>query len=442
MKLIRNITFIITLILIPALLPAQTDTQVLTLDDCIRIALENNQNLNMADINNQIAEKTYLQSYSDILPQVNVGYSGNKYNQGVSSVYVNGVFVGTAPGGTGRNYSAQIRASQNIFDGGRWWLNIKKSKLDRISSNYSYLSSRQNIIVTVRQFYLDLLKQEKLLDVNQQAVSRSEDQLNRVRSMYEVGSVAQIDVFRSEVNLGNDRISFLNQQNTVKEARRSLNIALGRDPETPIEIDKNIKFEKEVGNLDDMIQQALSKNPDIKAGEVNVRSAKYGIRLAQSTFLPNLSAFYSYSRTVPRFNRLYENFDRDYSWYVGLNLSWNLFNGFSDFLGVQKARLNSRYTSEQLANNRLNLRSQVSSLYNNLVALNEIIKINQTNLASAQEDYRLAQERYRLGSGTLLDLRDAQVNLATAEQILVSAEFNSYITYAEIQQALGELVDY
>ncbi|MCB0288247.1 MAG: TolC family protein, partial [Calditrichaeota bacterium] len=71
--------------------------------------------------------------------------------------------------------------------------------------------------------------------------------------------------------------------------------------------------------------------------------------------------------------------------------------------------------------------------------LQEIVEINQQNLEAAREEYRLAEERYRLGSGTSLDLREAQVNLTDAERILVSAEYDQLIAYTQLQEALGSV---
>lgn len=443
MKWQRMFFFII--LFLPRLVLGQTGEEILTLDDCIQLALENNYELNLSRLDNKIARKNYLQSYSNILPNISVSYSSSKYERGPTS-YIGGQYVGSTPFtdqvDVGRNYYTDVQVGQTIFDGGRWYLNIKRSEYEKKSSNYNFLASRQNVVVTVRQLYMDLLKQEELLKVRQQAVQRSQEQLERVRSMYEVGSVAQIDVYRSEVNLGNDRTQLLNQKNAVLDARQALNIAIGREPDAPLKIDPDVEFDKQVDDLDQLITEAVQNNPSLKSQSMNVKSAHYRNWLAKSNFLPDIRAYYSYQRRVPRFRGLYEDFEREYSWAIGFRISWNLFNGFSDYLEVQKANLNQRYAKERFEYDKLNLKARVSMLYNNLNALNEIIKINRTNLESAKEDYRLARERYRLGSGTLLDMREAQVNLANAEQTLVSAEYDSYITYAELQRALGELVDY
>ncbi|RMG65010.1 MAG: hypothetical protein D6715_08955 [Calditrichaeota bacterium] len=189
------------------------------------------------------------------------------------------------------------------------------------------------------------------------------------------------------------------------------------------------------------MQRALANNPGIKELEQTYRSSRLQIALAKSSFLPRLSAFYTYSRRVPDFKAIYKNFEREFTWTLGVRLTWNLFNGFSDYLNLQQAKINTRVSNERLVESRRNLLSTVKNLYDNLQALKEIIKINQENLESAREEYRLAQERYRVGAGTALELREAQVNLTRAEQILVSAEYNAIITHAQLQAAVGEYVN-
>ncbi len=445
MKELR-LLFWLSLFMVGTLFAQVDTTRTLTLDDCVHLALKNNYDLKLARINNRVAERTHKQSYSNILPSLTLNYGSSQYERGPSS-YLGNDYIGVVPTlpftyqkTTGKNYFMEVRVGQNIFDGGRWYWNIKKTRIDREVSDYNLLASRQNIIVTVRQLYIDLLKQQKLLEVKKQAMERSEEQLKQVQSMYEVGSAARVDVYRSKVNLGNDRIAFLNQQTTVEKARQSLNLAMGREPTAPLVIDTTVQFPRQVGELQELVERALQNNPTLKTYQKSIISANYNTRLAKSAFLPNLSAYFFYQRRVPRFKGLYDDFDREYNWYLGISLSWNLFNGFNDYINVQKAELNLRYAREQYEYQILNLKSKVSTLYTNLKALEEIIQVNRTNLLSAKEDYRLAQERYRLGSGTLIELRDAQVKLANAEQILVTAEFNAYLTYAELQQALGELV--
>ncbi|MEJ2056179.1 MAG: TolC family protein, partial [Calditrichaceae bacterium] len=119
---------------------------------------------------------------------------------------------------------------------------IRKAKKDKESSEYALLGQTNDVILQVQQAYFNLNKQSKLLEVYEVAVSRSQAQLDRTEKMYELGATAQLDVFQARVNLGNDRISLLQQKNTVDQAKKNLNLAMGRDPFTSLQINTNYQY--------------------------------------------------------------------------------------------------------------------------------------------------------------------------------------------------------
>ena len=431
---------LIFLFLIPGSGFTQDSQEVLSLDDCIKIALENNSQLKISERQLQIANKDYKSSYSNIMPNINLSTQASTYEQGPSSVFVEGTFIGFTDASRGESYSTSLSVSQNIFDGGYWWNNIRKAKSDKKSQEYTYLSQKQQTIVMVQEAYFTLLKAVKLLEVDHQAVGRSQDQLDRTEAQFQLGAVAKVDVFQARTNLGNDRIEYLTQKNTAEKARQDLNLVLGRDPQEPIEIQTEFSMENQDKTLDAMFKQAMANNPELKRSEQDLKSARLQTKLAFSNFIPSVGGFYSYSRRVDQFDALYKDFfDREYTWTLGLQLRWNLFNGFSDYLNVQKSKINEKIFREQVDDTKRNIMSSIKSLVDNLESYREIIEINKENLESAREQYRLAQERYRVGSGTALEVREAQVGLTRAEQILVSAENNAIITNAQLQEALGEL---
>ncbi|MEJ2545031.1 MAG: TolC family protein, partial [Calditrichaceae bacterium] len=254
---------------------AQEASQLLSLDDCINIALEKNSDLRVSRLSDESADKDVLGSYSGILPSISVSASKGNYEIGPSE-YRDDVPVGV-DSATGRIISeerliTQSKASrasnniglsidQNIFDGGIWWNSIRKAKTDKKSAEYSLLSTKNNVILQVEQAYFNLNKQIKLLEVYQVAVSRSQGQLDRTQKMYELGATAQLDVFQSRVNLGNDRISLLQQKNAVDQARKNLNLAMGRDPFTPLQVNSEINLESDLPESDELIQKAFDNQP-------------------------------------------------------------------------------------------------------------------------------------------------------------------------------------
>lgn len=436
--------FLIVTVLLPISSYSQNIPTVLSLDECIQIALKNNPQLKISRNQLGIAEQEQKKSYSNILPSVDVAARYSRFYQ-APTIYAGGTQLPEdqkIPSSDGNNYSTSLDIFQNIFDGGYWWNNISKTKRDRAAQEYSFFVEKQRTIVSVQQAYITLVKDLKLLDVNRQAVQRSEEQLQRTQTQYELGAVAKVDVFQARTNLGNDKIALLTQENAVLSSRQNLNMVMGRDPQETIEIKTDIEVTFDVPSLDSLFQVALQNNPSLKQYEESYQSARLGTKLASSNYWPRLGAFFSYSRRTPEFETaLFKNFDENYSWFAGINISWNIFRGFSDYRNRQQAKLNEKIALETSVDNRRTVMSQVKGLSDNLESYIEIIKINEQNLESSREQYRLAEERYRVGSGTQLEVREAQVNLTRAEEILVGAENNAIITYAQLLEAIGALVD-
>jgi outer membrane protein TolC len=333
---------------------------------------------------------------------------------------------------TGRkrdSYSAGVTINQNIFDGGFWWNNIKQKNILKEASQYDLLLSENQVIKLVSQYYYDLLKNTKLLQVYDLAVKRSQAQVDRTQSMFEIGSVAQVDVYRARVNLGQDQIAFLRQENTVRQSQQLLNLAMGRDPLVEIEIDTVITFEPRDVTLAQLLDLSIESQPALKSWELSVRAQELDIALAKSSFYPSLGMRFTYSRDNEDIQKVYSDFDKNWSTSIGVGISWNLFNGFADRVNYQISKIDYKRT----------LRSDIQYLFDSYNAIIEIVEINEKNLEASNEEYRLANERYRLGSGTSLELREAQVNLTEAEQILVSAEYTAINTYIELSEAVGKV---
>ena len=434
---------------------AQEGSQKLGLRDCIGIAMENNIDVLIAGNNAESAEKSVKAAYSGILPSIRTSFSASKTTDG-PALTTQPVTVGfddstgqaifeqreaVSPRQTYNSFGASLTISQNIFDGGNWWNTIRKGKTDRDIANLNYDVRRNAVITTVTQYFFDLLKQEKLLEVNQLAQQRSQDNLDKTSKMFEIGSVAKVDVFRARVNLGNDRVSVLNQQNTVQQARQNLNIAMGRDPNEPLTIETEYEFDYDLPDLQVMLSTALDNHPEIKRLEKNAKSQELGVKQAGSVFWPSIGGSFTYSRGNSDFEKFYSPLDQNWRTSLGLSVSYNLFNGFNDMVNVQTSKIRAKNAKLDLEAYRLSLISLVSQLRDSYQNQQEIISIRRENLEASREEYRLANERFRLGSGTSLDIREAQVNLTNAEQILVAAEYNLILTYAELQEALGKVDD-
>jgi outer membrane protein len=416
-----------------------SQTDVLSLDDCIKIALINNSQLRISGYQKESLKQDVLGSYAGILPTIDLSGYYSKYERGETYYIGSTRILSPLPGEDGKNYSFDASLNQNIFDGGIWWNRIKQAKANNQAQQYLHMNQTNIVIETVQQRYYELLRENKLLDVYKLAIDRSKSQMEKTEKMFELGAVAKVDVYRARVNLGTDSIAYLTQINTVKLSENNLNIPLGRNPREKILIKDEFELNEDIENADSLLKIANENNPSLIKTEYDIRSASLNRKMAYGRLSPQLGLFINYSRRVPEFSVLYGDFNREYTFTYGIGIRFNLFNGFQDYVAIQKAKLNEKYYQESQIVTRRNLESSIDQYYENFKSLLDIIKINRKNLEAAKEEYRLAEERYRIGSGTSLELREAQVNLTRAEQILVAAQYNARITQAQLENALGTI---
>ncbi len=429
----------------------QPEKELLKLEDCINIALKSNTTLRTTQLSDKAAVLDVLASYKGVLPSVSVSAGQGKVETGPSE-YLSNEPVGIDPEtgnviyeqrtrkiekSTRKSASASLDVNQTIFDGGIWWNQIRKAHADRKASEYNLASQRDNVVLQVQQAYYDLIKQMKLLEVYKLAVERSQAQLDRTQKMYDLGATARVDVFRAKVNLGNDRINYLNQKNTVQQSRKKLNLAMGRDPFTPLEVEVEISLEKSVPDLDQLIEAAYEHQPLLFKSKEDLIAKKLSLSMAKGINYPRISAYLNYNRFHENTAKVFSDFYQNYSTQYGVRLSFNLFNGFSDYVNVQKAEISCRTAEEQFEEYKRNLKATIHQYYADYKSFQDIIEINRENLEAAREEYRLAEERYQVGAGTSLEVRESQVNLTRAEETLIAAQFNARLLLAQLDNQLG-----
>ncbi len=447
------------------------DGKLYTLDECIQIGLKHNSEFRNAANRVDRSGADVRASYATILPQVTSTFQSGKNARGRSQnaqeitqfvpltlTDVNGTRqsilatkLDPATGGpvidriefssptlSFWDHTMTLRYSQTLFDFGRSWNTIKQAKASFSSSSQALTAARQKVYADVKQRYLELLKALKLQQEYTEAVARSQEELEKTQSMFEIGSVAQIDVYRQEVTLGTDKINLINQQNVVKIARANLNVAMGRDAEEPIRVADVPPVASGPGvPLDKAYEIAEENNPDLQRFRFDMKSAEYGRKVAKGSFMPSIGVGATYSRNNEQLDRVYGGFDKNYFLSAGATVTFNIFNGFADVAEVHRQTANYSIAKENWISERHNLHLKVKQAYLNLQGYNEIAKINETIRRSAEEEYRLAQERYRVGAGTQLEVTEAQVSLTRARVQVVSSRYDAMIAEAQLAAAMG-----
>ena len=158
-----------------------------------------------------------------------------------------------------------------------------------------------------------------------------------------------------------------------------------------------------------------------------------------SQYLPSVSAYAGYSWRHKDFNRIKYMFDKDFNYYYGIQLSLPIFQGFSRVANLSKAELNYRSSVEALAQARRNVALEVKQAYFEVQQAKKKIAVTKNAMEAAAEDLRLNKEKYKVGSGTMLDLINAQVSYTKAKSDHIQALYNYKYAVARLEKAMGKL---
>jgi outer membrane protein len=417
--------------------------KVMSLDECVQIALNENPQLVQSGFYLKIAGKDVLTGVSRFLPSVSADMGYNHSVAGPSSQLRvdprTGIPVQERPAAINSwASSAGFGINQSLFDGSNYF-NLSKGLSLKKSAKYDYERTKQDIIYRVHERYYTLLKSQKLLEVQEETIKSSDESYKRAQVQYEVGKTSKSDVLKAKVQLENARLALIGAQNDLSVAKASLNHVLGFDVDTEIQIvDSTGTPEIDVA-YEDAYKNSMQNHPSVLKSIMDMKAAKTGIGSTMSAFLPSASAYYSYSWRTERFKQIKKMFDQDYNWYMGVALSVPIFTGFSRIADVNKAQLNYQSSKEALAQTEKDVALELKQAYFVVEQAKKKIAVTQDAEAAAEEDLRLNKEKYTLGSGTMLDLINAQVSYTTAKSDHIQARYDYKIGVARLLRAMGNL---
>ncbi len=411
----------------------------LTLEQAVAEALKNNYDIKIARGNAELAENNADKGISGFLPSLDL--SGNaslsKSEQTSNSPFSFG-------NSTTRSWSGQVSLSWTLFDGFQMFTNKERyEELEKLG-NSQKRTAVENVIVAVISSYLNLMTQERLLDVAENTLEISAERLRKEEIRNNLGGSSSAGLLNAKVFYNNDKTAKLNQELNVEIARKNLNILLGREPDSPVSAESEIGLMNLKYDESEILRAALENNSQIVSAARNLKLSELNTGLKQSLYMPRLmlNGSYGYSdRTVssdsPRFNGDVTTQSADGS--IGLTLSYNIFNGLSDKTDIQAAKIDKKIKTLQLEKIRSDIAGEVREKYITFKKRVEFVKLEEENLDAARLNMELQKERYENGSAGSLDYRDAQVSYAAAQNRLITSKYQARRSLLEIEKLIGEI---
>jgi len=424
---------------------AQSQSQnlpTLTLEDAISLALDRNYQIARSEYRVESERARVRSSYGNFLPNLNIG-AGLRHTDTRGIRYIDGQPIGTSAAIT--NYSTGISSNVTIFDGFSNISDLNRSRYDQSVSEYSLENTRRFVVTRVYTMYFDVFRRKELLRVSEENLRRSQAQLGRIIESNRVGAVPIVDVYRQRVQVGNDELALIQAEQNLENAKADLVFFLGLNPVQTYDFDSagvptTISEEVIEQNLNrfrdfqELQRRTITHRPDLEAAQHRIYSAEAGLTSARGSYWPSVSLGADYGYSSDQISTLEDNRSFGYR----LTFSIPLFQRFQRGNQVQQARVQKKQAEveyNELQNEALlDIRKAILSLE----AAAKRVEVTDQNIIAAREEQRLAEERYNLGAGTLLDLIVANANLAQAESNNVEAIFGFHLAVKEIENLIGE----
>jgi len=411
----------------------------INLEQAIEIALSDNPTIIVAGQEIELKKASEKEALYSLLPSAELTGS---YQNAIKKQKMALGGMGDEPleieMGMKNTYNASLAVSLPIY-APALYQSIKMTKTDIELAVEKSRASKLDMVNQVTKAYYQLLLTQDSYDVLQKSFAQAEANFNVVNEMYKLGSVSEYDKIRADVQVRSLRPNVVSARNGVDLAKLQLKVLLGLDSDMEIEIEGNLKdYESEMSDGSAIAGSlSLADNSDLKQLDLNSDMLEHNLKLQKANFKPTIGAQYSYSYMT--MNENYKFFRYDWIPYSSIALSVNipLFKA-SNFPKVRKAKIQMAQLKETRVNAERMLYMQISAYLNSMSASSEQLISNKEGVQQAEKGRLIAQKRYEVGKGTILELNDSEVAL-TQTQLVYNQSIYDYITAkADLEKVLGK----
>jgi outer membrane protein len=429
---------LMTAMLVPAVLCAQSgsglsDAKPISLDEAVRLAQVNQPQTVSARNALRTGESSVRTQLLGYLPQPSLGMSASQ--RGGTQI-VQGVPLPLT--GNPWSYSRSLSfGTVTLFDGGSRWNNYRSAQANLNVSEASLVTSSYGVALNVKTSYYAILSAREQQSAAERQLEQAQQQLRVSTAKMAAGSATRTDSLSGAIAVANAKQAILNAQNALLNA----NAQLTRYVATPFTVTAMPADTADIApiGVDDaaLLTMAL-EGPSVKQTNAALAAAQATQRAAKAPYLPTITMNGSYGQT-PLASKTFDwgSGTSSTSTSLGFNVNYPLFDGYrreqtlvSARVGLENAEANLR-DAKFLA--QQNLTTQLNTYRTALLS----IDLSKLNIQASEENLRVVQQQYNLGTKQLLDLLTAQTSLDNARTSLITARQNARLAKANIESIIG-----
>lgn len=433
-----RIFFVISFLLLGIITNAISQN-VLTLEEAIRIGLENNFSIKIAQKDLQLLENDVNLGNAGFLPTIQAQATRSFTIEDTDLLFLDGR-VQNVNNARSNLLNGNVNLDWTIFNGLGMFITLERLNEFKRAGQLNARIAVENTIANIyNTYYLIVLERERLR-VLEQTVEVSNVRLAIAKDLYEVGRSSKSEYLAAQVDLNADRSAFIQQQEIYNNVKVDLNLLLGRDLQIDFSVIDEINVDENL-QLEDLNENLVMSNANLQFAKRNRNIADLQMRELKAQRMPELRVVggYRYNRSVAEAGFVLQNQSSGFNY--GLVATFNIFDGFNQTRQIQNARISMEATELQVKDLELQLNSELQKVYQSYTNNLTLLELENTNLALARENATIALDRFKLGRSTPLELREAQRNEVDAESRTINASYSVKIAEIELLRLAGKLLN-
>ncbi len=410
----------------------------ITLPQAIEIALSDNPTIRVAEQEIELKKVSRREAWQALLPTAELSGSMS-YTIKPTTMNFQGNNITIGKKGTS-TWNGALSINLPLF-APAVYRTMSMTKTDIELALEKSRASHLDLVNQVTKAYYQLLLAQDSYEVLQQSYAVSEKNFNVVNAKYQQGRVSEYDKISAEVQMRNIKPSVVAAANGIALAKLQLKVLMGiSDAALELRTDDNLaRYEHIVGaHRTELDAPSLAGNTTLKQLELNADLLNHSLRIQKTNFMPTLALNYSY-----QYQSLYnKNFEFwHYDWFpsstLNLTLSVPLFRA-SNFTKTKSTRIQINQLNETRIHTERQLAMQVQTYRDNMMASSEQLTSNKESVVQAEKGRMIAEKRYEVGRGTILELNSSEVALTQAQLTYAQAIYDYLTAQADLQHVLGQ----
>ena len=407
----------------PAMEASVSTNAIISVDDCVKIALENNPLIVSQMMSKDIYKNKVAQAWSNYFPTLTAGVSYSRNDMMVTNFAfpMQQYNLWNTP---------QLGFNQLIYDFGKTGAQAGVAKKTFEASQENLQASINDIVYQVKSAYYNLLFLQQQVEVYEDSVLQYQIHLKQAEAYYDIGSKAKIDVSTAKYNLDNTKLTLITAKNSVDDGFAKLTNAMGT-PEIPeFSIKDRLDKKRYDVKFEEILNIAYESRPELMAAKKKMEGSKLLVKSAKVAFLPDIRGFGTYTNGGKKV-------DTDYGYQIGAQLAYSNVNLYLMKKQVDEAKMTYKKDQADYEIQRQKVYLDVKQAFIQLRNSQQSIPVARSSMQVAQERYDLAAGRYKVGLGDAIELKDAQNELMTARLQYYNTLMQYHISAANVERVMG-----